>query len=199
MDTIKVRLLPNPYHLDHKGRPSGAVMKLPHGGAFQDDENRVGPNGKPAPYWAPREYVGATREAKVLRPAVIQRVAGVPHVTREAVHDRVWKHSSDPVVIAIEDFGELVYYREHVMTGDLVAADKDTWVAFGGDPKTYRDPYKVLAELKAAAIAKHVAHHGEASVPKETHEHFASVLAKKPEASAPQPEPEVAHVDHQES
>lgn len=161
-----LRVYPNPYVLlDHEGRPASAVLKDPHlDHAYgSDTESRV--------------FVGAVREPKETK-------AAGRHTPAE--YDYTWTFSTDPVVLPLTP-----YYRQHILVGDLVAADVATWKTIGQDASTFVDAKAKLAAAKDAAIGRHAREYGEDAVPEETHAHWAEfhAPAKSPSAPATPPAP----------
>jgi len=141
-----IRVFPNPYHLDHEGRPSGAVLLDPVDHlAYGSDEEQ-------------RRFVGAARTVTVTRKAT----------KYEPEHlDITWEHTCEAVTLPYTQ-----YYHARVMGGDLVCADAASWRTLGCDPATFRDPLVLLGETKARAIGRHAGEYGPDAVPSETHGHW---------------------------
>lgn len=132
--TLKV--LPNPWlYIDHKGRPAGRVpYEQPTNGTY--DPRTVGSRFADNP-----ELVSAGRKDVPLG---------------QDVHDTVVEYEKDPVEVA-----NSVYYRRRIMAGELIAADRDSFVAAGGSAKGYDDHVKHLQTKKAEAIAEFDLRNGE--------------------------------------
>jgi hypothetical protein len=137
-----LNVVANPFcHLDHEGRPAGAAQREPN----------------PHVHSADIFYVGAVRKFR-------QIDAGKPALGIAPIEEYTFEFSPDAVPVANSD-----YYRRLVKSRELLAADKESWVAAGADPATYVDPKTALAHAKAGAIAQHKAAHGEepAGIPSE--------------------------------
>lgn len=132
--TLKV--LPNPWlYIDHKGRPAGRVpFEQPTNGTY--DPRTVGSRFADNP-----ELVSAARKDVPLA---------------QDVHDTVVEYAKEPV-----DVGNTVYYRRRIMAGELIAADRESYVAAGGRPKDFEDHQKHLDAKKAEAIAEFDLRNGE--------------------------------------
>jgi len=160
-----VRLIANPYILDHEGRPAGAVLMIEQ---YNDKPNHP----DPSQHWVPRRHVGAVVSAKQTKAPTKLGV----HTANDAEHDRTWTFSPSPVSVDVSSNDIFLYYRGLVMNGDLIAFDLASWTLLGGTAKTFRKPLELLAEKKAAAIATHAANHGHESVPDATRKHWSDVL-----------------------
>jgi hypothetical protein len=128
-----LRVHPNPYlHLDHEGRPAGACP-------FDPDEH----DGSSL------RYVGATRVTTETRREDPRR--GIT-----AQHDYTWEFSKEAVVVPATD-----YYRRAIRSGELLAADVETFVEAGGAREHFIEHPHALRHSKHGACARHKANHGE--------------------------------------
>lgn len=135
--TKKLRVFPNPWaYIDHLGRPAG---RLPPDG--YEDSPSAGPVG------------AALTDVKEIQKPMIMRVAGQDMTVNLPQHDTRITYSRDAVEIP-----NTPYYRYSVKSLDLVAADSDTAAVCG---VKFEDPTKVIAGLKAKAIAYFNAETGE--------------------------------------
>lgn len=125
--TLKV--LPNPWlYIDHKGRPAGRVpFQQPTNGTY--DPRAVG-----ARYADNPQLVSAARKDVPLA---------------QDVHDLIVEYETSPVEVKNSD-----YYRRRIMAGELIAADRESFVAAGGRPKDFEDHQKHLETKKSEAIAE---------------------------------------------
>lgn len=122
----KLKVLPNPWtYIDHTGRPAGHVkVEQPNRG------------------FDPRAVGSRIGDDPVLTSAA-QR--GVP--LAQDVHEIEHEYAKDPVEVPNTD-----YYRRCVINGDLIATDRETFVACGGRPKDFEAHQKHLEDKKAEAI-----------------------------------------------
>ena len=178
-----LRVFPNPYHLDHEGRPSGAYPYEPDLVNGDTQLRYVGATRKSTPIGAPRPILGISKEL-------------------EQPHDHTWEYSREPTTVPSTD-----YYHRGIRTGDLIAADLESWKLAGCDPKKFVEPEVALAKAKHAAIANHVAHYGEepaacvhhwsakhlADLKKADEEKAAADAAAKRDREAAQDEKQAAH------
>lgn len=130
--TLKVR--PNPWtHIDSRGLPCGVVSyEQPHG-SFD------------------ARLVGAAR-TNVRK---IQDAPAGDHLG-QAVHVFEVEYSKEDVLVP-----NTSYYRRRIMRGELIAADKDTYVAAGGSAKGFEEQGKLLEQIKIDAIKAFNAENGE--------------------------------------
>lgn len=147
-----LRVLPNPYcHLDEYGRPCGACPM---------EVNERAPA---------RSYVGATLKAKETRAAKtapMRSASGeVKMMMTDAAEHEVWFEFGTDVV-TVEN---TAYYRLAIQNGEILAADQATAKAAGLGGDTFVDPLRLLDELKANAIARYTADHGESPEATEKH------------------------------
>lgn len=147
----KIRTLavyPNPYlQIDQEGRPAGAVQVEP---------DLVRGNSS-------LRFVGAILKAVEIR-------AAEPKFGIEADHDHYFEFAPEQALVA-----NTGYYQGLIKSGQLIAADRESWKAAGGAPADFEAPKVLLAKAKAAAIAEYVAHYGEE--PEATVAHWADFLA----------------------
>lgn len=158
------QVLPNPYRvLDADGKPTAVVPCHPR--------------------HAPGEFVGATREQVVLKPAEFvdlkQKVRGKESVNRVlSKYDRSYASftfSFDPVQVPAE--GSVgAYYRDRVREGALIAADERTSRACG---LAFEASDQALAREHAAAMKEFERQFG--SLPE-----WANDIKPAPAAAAPQ-------------
>ena len=130
--TLKVR--PNPWiYIDHRGRPAGRVaVEQPKG------------------HYDPRTVGSRIGSANLVAKAVGNSMLA------HDVHDIEIEYDADPVVVA-----NTPYYRRRIMSGELIAADRDAFTAAGGRPKDFEEHVKHVADKKAAAIAQFELENGE--------------------------------------
>ena len=137
-----LRVYANPYlAFDHEGRPASPVPFEPD---MDNGDTHV-------------RYVGATRHVTELRKA--NENLGIP-----ALHDHAWDFSPEPQLVPNTD-----YYRRAVKSGELIAADVQSWTASGCDARLFAEPKTRLRYQKAGAQASHRAHHGVDSPAIEAH------------------------------
>lgn len=77
--------------------------------------------------------------------------------TSEAPKDAPLAQESHELVVEYDDEATVPntdYYRRRVMRGDLIATNRESFVAAGGKPKDYEEHQKHLELQKAAAIAE---------------------------------------------
>ncbi len=133
-------VLPNPWAaIDHLGRPAAAVPVDP---VDHDPHNR--------------RWVGATCEAKLVKPAQRQRIGSQIVVVAEAEYDLEWTFTDAPVRLP-----NTPYYRERVKRGELLAADKATAAACNVKLAKFQDPKRYLETLKGEAIKEFDARNGD--------------------------------------
>lgn len=133
--TLKVR--PNPWighdTISRTGLPIGRVpVEQPHG------------------LFDPR-CVGVVKVTAIQTSAAPK---GAP--LAQASHDLEFEYSKEPVSVANTE-----YYRRRVMCGDLIAADRPSFLASGGRPKDYEEHEKLLELCKRAAIVEFDVANGE--------------------------------------
>lgn len=157
--TRVLRVYPNPYlGLDEEGRPCATVQVEPH----------------PVLKSAGLRHIGATLIARTIRPA--EERGNVP-----SLDEHTWEFSTEPQVVESS-----VYYNGMVRSGQLIAADLETWTTAGGDPREFQDPKAELARCKAVAIAEYRAAYGHE--PAAIVAHWAEFLGA---SSAPRKRPDV--------
>lgn len=129
--TLKVR--PNPWiEIDSRGLPCGRV-----------------PYEQPAGGFDPRS-VGAEITN-------VQKVQDAPALMLgQAIHTFEVKHAEEDVLVP-----NTGYYRRRIAKGELIAADRPTYVAATGSAKGFEDQDKFLAQLKSEAIRDFDARNGE--------------------------------------
>ncbi len=159
--TLKVYA--NPYAaLDHESRPAGAVLLDPvdHHPYAEDGEMR--------------KFVGAT---------MIFEEIEKPSRYSSGKYEHGFDFGDAPTVVELPN---TEYYRQHIGTGDLVAADAATWKLAGFDPvrQPFVDPLKRLADAKAAAIGRHERNHGADKVLDESRAHWSAHLPSVGAAAA---------------
>lgn len=139
MNTFKV--FSNPWAaIDHKARPSGAVLMDPV------EHNPQG--GK---------YVGAKLKAVQTSPRQTRKVGRYTEVLQEAAHDRIWEFSRAPADIPSVRGGVSDYYRDRIRTNDLIPADEACATAAG---VKFIDPALVIASSRAKRKSEWDAQHG---------------------------------------
>jgi hypothetical protein len=127
-----LRVVANPYlFVDHAGRLAGACPLDPDESAGE------------------RRFIGAEIDVELSR-IVEKRPANDPRGDRS---DVVWKFFTDVVEIA-----NTPMHRQHVRSGDVLAADERTHYACGA-PGKFQEPSIVLAALRSAAIEAWKAQH----------------------------------------
>jgi hypothetical protein len=151
-----LRVRPNPWiFIDHKGRPAGRVaVEQPKG------------------HYDPRTVGSRIGEAKL-----VAKAAGNAMLSHD-VHDIVIEYDTEPVVVA-----NTPYYRRRIMGGELIAADRDSFIAAGGRPKDFEDHVKHVESKKAEAIKQFELENGEGAF---------ELLAKQREAEEKQAKAEAA-------
>ena len=128
-------VLPNPWlYIDHKGRPAARVaVEQPVNGTY--DPRTVGSS------IAAAQLVSAARKDAPLS---------------QDIHDLEIQYSKEPVEVR-----NTPYYRRAVMDGELVAADRDSFVAAGGKPREFEGYLEHIEKKKAAAIKQFDVENGE--------------------------------------
>lgn len=150
-DQPRLRVYANPHsHLDHKGRPAGAVMLDPVQHAPYADSNSNHPT---EPTWEPRQYVGARIDEKRTKITKVH----VSHLN-DVEQETVFAFSEEVVVLP-----DTQYYRERLRDGDLLCADEATARECG---LPFVPISEARAKSKAAALAMRKAHHPHAPTPK---------------------------------
>lgn len=146
----KLKVLPNPWtYIDHTGRPAGHVkVEQPNRG------------------FDPRAVGSRIADDPVLTSAAQK---GVP--LAQDVHEIEREYSKEPVEVPNTD-----YYRRCVINGDLIAADRETFVACGGRPKAFEAHQKHLDDKKTEAITRFDVDNGEGA--------FKQLAADRAEAAA---------------
>jgi hypothetical protein len=121
--TLKVR--PNPWiEIDSRGLPCGRVpYEQPQGGF---DPRSVG---------AEISNVVKVQDAPAL-------------MLGQAIHTFEVKHAEEDVLVP-----NTGYYRRRIMKGELIAADKPTYVAATGSVQGFEEQGKFIEQLKVDAIA----------------------------------------------
>lgn len=162
--TRPLRVLPNPYlGWGRTGEPSSAIPYEPD---LVNGDTHV-------------RYVGATPQWTEIRKAV-------PRSRIEADHHMRFDYQVDaPTVVDNTD-----YYRRFIRSGELVAADLETWKLAGGDPKDFTEPKAYLAAAKAACAALYRAHYGDSC--KAIDDHLAKFHAQPAPAPAAPPAADAA-------
>lgn len=124
----KLKVLPNPWtYIDHQGRPAGRV-------AVEQPKDGFDPRSVGARIADNPELVSQARK-------------GVP--LAQDIHEIEIEYSKEPVEVANTD-----YYRKRVIRGDLIAADRESFVAAGGRPKDFEAHQKHVDAKKAEAMAQ---------------------------------------------
>ena len=135
-----LRVYPNPWtFIDHRGKPAGVVRLDYH----EHNTNRA--------------WVGARiKTATKTREAVAEVIRGKVFRSGSDSHELEWEFDSTPVEIP-----NSVYYRDAIVTGQLIAADKASAVAAGLRAADFEEPLAHLKKLEALAIKDFDAHNGE--------------------------------------
>lgn len=127
-------VVPNRYiHLDHLGRPAGAVVL------------DAGPDARPG---RPR-YVGARFVAE----PVAEKRSDIPNLNLPKQDGRL-EFDTGPVTVLDTD-----HHRQALRTGELFAADRATWKRVFPGETTFTPAADLLAAARAQAIADWQADH----------------------------------------
>jgi hypothetical protein len=126
---------PNPWlYIDHKGRPAARVaVEQPTNGTYD-----------------PRTVGSRIADAKLVSSA--PKGAPLAH----DIHDLEVEYSKEPVEVR-----NSAYYRRAVMDGELVAADRESFVAAGGSPRDFESYRDHIEKKRVAAIKQFDLENGE--------------------------------------
>jgi hypothetical protein len=105
---------------------------------------------QPSGSFDPR-FVGAR-----IKRAILTSAAPKDAPLAQASHELEIEYDAEPVVVA-----NTPYYRKRVMAGELIAADRGSFVAAGGAPRDFEDHEKHVERQKTAAIAEFDDRNGE--------------------------------------
>lgn len=151
----------NPYSaLDAEGRPAGR---------YQLDPDLAGGNLR---------FIGA--EIDAARTVITQKAR--PELGIYGRQTTIMKYWGEPVSLPITQ-----HHAMGVRTGDLIAGDKETWVACGMPADAFVEPKQALEKAREAAIARWMAAYGESPALIDDHE---PKLAKVPALKTPTPKKE---------
>lgn len=130
--TLKVR--PNPWlHIGLNGQPCGVVAYEQPSGGFD------------------ARLVGASRTN-------VQKIQDAPKGAplAQELHSFDVEYSDEDVLLP-----NTSYYRRRIIRGELIAADKMTYIAAGGSARGFEEQGKLLEQIKAQAIREFDAANGE--------------------------------------
>lgn len=140
---LTLSVIANPYaHLDHEGRPCGAVLLDPVDHHAYGEATVDAVTGQPR--YEPRRYVGAeldTHSTKIVRKAGPQ---GLGASGQSDLQDTVWKFSDEPQTIP-----QTNYYLARIRDGELIPADAETAALAG---RAFVEPKLALANAKTHAL-----------------------------------------------
>jgi hypothetical protein len=110
----------NPFAaIDHEGRCSGAFPQEPAPKGFLDDQVR---------------HVGARRVVSLLS-------AGDPQVRLAPEHDHAFEFTHETMKVNCSD-----YYARAIKSGELLAADEETYAYVFGSKLGFREPHAIIAQ-----------------------------------------------------
>lgn len=155
----------------------------------------IGPNGLPCGVVAYEQPVGSFDPRLVgARRVNVQKVQDAPKGVPlgQEVHTFDVEYATEDVLVP-----NTPYYRRRIMRGELIAADKSTYVAAGGSVKGFEELDKLLAGIKTQAIRDFEAANGDGAFKalEELRAENKAMAAKVAEAAKADQEPKLLEVE----